>query len=174
MGGGGGGWRAGRSRGFKEALGLGDRPPGQRPEATGVGASRGRRPALHYPGLQNRELSASRDEEWTLGSTLTLPPVPREPRDLVVPEGTARGKVSVPFWRFLSRPPEVPRLEPLAAGDRLGVGGAERLRMTPTRPPRLRVAPSGRKGLGEGGARRERREGEAEFHSLKRNVSKTY
>lgn len=56
-------------------------------------------------------------------------------------------------------------LPALAAGDRLGVGGAERPRVTPARPQDCGWRPRRHwsRGLGEGGALRERGEGRADF-----------
>lgn len=81
------------------------------PEATGARLSRGCRPAERFPGWSadpriNPELSARS----------------RGPGGPGVLRERQRAKVSLPFWRFLSRPPEVPRLPALVAGDRLGVG----------------------------------------------------
>ena len=81
------------------------------PEATGARLSRGCRPAERFPGWSadpriNPELSARS----------------RGPGGPGVLWERQREKVSLPFWRFLSRPPQVPRLPALVAGDRLGVG----------------------------------------------------
>lgn len=75
------------------------------PEATGARLSRGCRPAECFPGWGadpriNPELSARS----------------RGPGDLGVLRERQRAKVSLPFWRFLSRPPEVPRLPAGARG----------------------------------------------------------
>lgn len=124
------------------------------PEATGARLSRGCRPAERLSGRGadpriNPELSAR----------------PRGPGDPGVLRERQRAKVSLPFWRFLSRPPEVPRLPALAAGDRLGVGGAERPRVTPARPQDCGRHPRRHwpRGPGEGGALMERGEGRADF-----------
>lgn len=76
------------------------------PEATGARLSRGCRPAERFQGWSadpriNPELSARS----------------RGPGGPGVLWERQRAKVSLPFWRFLSRPLEVPRLPALVAGD---------------------------------------------------------
>lgn len=132
------------------------------------------------PGAPDRELSASQDRAWTLGSALTLPRAPGEPGDFEVPGGTAAG-ISLTTVRtvpFSSGPLDVTRPDGRRSRPETDWGWGE-----PSAPPLGRHPRDPRLGVASTRPQvweREEPTGSARKdalsfqHSLKRNVSKTY